>query len=1030
MFLSNASVRRPVAMCALIIALLLLGLNAYRKMGVENMPQMDVPFVTVVTVYPGATPSEIETDIAKKIEDAIASVDGLKHATSSCMENVCQMTLEFEMGVDVDIAAVDVREQLDLIQEELPLAAERPKVLKFDINAKPIVNLGLTGSAPLDTLYDYADNELSDRISTIAGVAEVQTIGGAELEVHVLVDRLALASKGLTTADISRALGENIGKIPSGRVQGNGSEYMVTFDADVKAIDDIGEIELFSVDGSRCYIRDVARIRMGTEERRQAAYVDGSEGVVLRVVKKADANAVELAQRIRAVVEKVRTNLPGGMALTWISDDGDFIQASVDTGVINIWQGVLLTAAVLLLFLHNLRSTIVVTITMPLTVVISLFFMRQLNYTLNMSTLLAIAMSVGILVTNAIVVLESIVSQLAGGHAPKEAARRGAGNVAIAVLASVGTNVVVLFPIAMLTGKIGPFLRPFALTMVVATVVSLLVSFTVTPILSSKLLRPAGTRKGREWFGWFTRSWNRAFAAVENAYERTLRFNERHKWAAILVVAGCAAMVAHALSLAPKVGFTFMSNNDQADLLVKLEFPTRYDLNRTIARTREAERLLSQLPEVRHVFTTTGKVEGVIGKSSEGVYLSQISVRFSSKVERTESMQSLLNRARGLLANFPDAIITVNAPSVIGGQSSPIELEIAGDDLAELDRLAVDVTALARQVEGVADVDPTTRYGKPELKIRPNRAVLADVGLPAMALGRTMRGNIEGLEAATYKRGDRSYDIRVKYVPEQGTTQVAAMLLPGPVGQPVVLPTVADLREERAPVQITRKNKRRISKVYANLVGSMPLGTAVDAISAKIDEADILPTGYEYGFAGEYEIMQETGAGFAEAGLTAMVLTYLLLAAILESFSKPIIILATIPLGLAGVLWGLYLGGESMSMFAMLGMVMLIGIVVNNAILIMGEVANLHDRGEGTHDAMIHAAKSQFRPILMITLAAVLGMLPLAIGRGLGSESRVGIGYASIGGILVSGLLTLVLIPVLYDLMTRKKKTPHGPNDA
>ena len=1020
MFLSNASIKRPVAMGCLLIGLVLLGVNAYRKLGVENLPKMDIPFVTVVTVYPGATPEEVETDIAKKIEDAVVSVDGLKHISSSCMENVCQTLLEFDMSVDQDMAAVDVREKLDLIKSDLPADAEDPKVLKFDVNAKPVLNMGLTGDVGLDELYDYADNQLSDRISTLLGVAEVQIIGGSEREVAVSLDRHALSARGLTSLHVVQALQNGVKKIPSGRIRSHGTEYSVIFDAETATLADIGEIQVTAENGERVRVKDIAVVAMGAEERRQAAFIDGKPGIAIRVVKKSDANAVAVVERVRKAFDSLRKELPGGMELTWVSDDGAFIQSSVDTGVSNILQGVLLTAAILLLFLHNVRSTFVVAISMPITVLIALWFLQLMGYTLNISTLLALALSVGLLVTNSIVVLESIVDRVKRRESPGEASAKGTGEVAVAVLASAGTNIVVLFPIAMMGSKVGEFVRPFAVTMVIATAVSLFTSFTLTPILSSKLLKRVEEGVRRSFFGRFGAWWDRMFSWVERLYERVLRFNERNRWAALLILLAAAVMLVHSLTLVPKVGFTMVRDFDQGELYVKLEFPTYYSLGRTVERTRRVEETLRALPDVRHVFTTIGKVEGIIGKSSEGVYLAQVFIKFCEKMDRDTPVDEIAERVRGMLATLPDAIATVSVPGAIGGQSTPIELEISGDDLRELDRVALNIRRISEEMGGFKDLDTTVRSGKPEIRLYPDRPVLADLGLPVVPLGANLRGNIEGIEAASYKRGDRTYDIRVKYAEEEGTGQVAGFLLPALPGKPMPVTAVAAIRESRAPVQITRMDKRRIAKLTANLRADMPLGTAVNRMLAAIKEENVLPPGYSLRFGGVYEVMAEMMVEFLEAAIMAMLLTYLTLAAILESFTKPFIILATLPLGLVGMIWGLYLSGEALSFFALLGGVMLIGIVVNNAILILSEEQNLMARGESAHNAMIHAARDQLRPIIMITLAAALGMLPLGLGRGLGSEARVGIGWGSIGGIMVSGLLTLIVIPIMYDLLTRR----------
>ncbi len=1021
MFLSDASVRRPIAMSCLIIGLTLLGLNASRQMGLELMPSMDTPYITVMTVYPGATPEQIETDVAKRIEDQVVTIDGLKHVSSSCMENVCQTFLEFELDVDVDIAATDVREKIDLIISEFPEDVEDPKILKYDINATPVVHLALTGDVTLDELYDYADNTLSDRLTVISGVAEVQLIGGAEREVHVMLDRDALVAKGLSSMDVVTAVQNGVRNIPSGRVQEDGREYTVKFDAEYKAVGDIGSLEVANEDGQRTYIRDMGRVVMTTEELRQKALIDGRPCIYIKVIKKAEGNAVRVVNRVRDAMDQLNAALPGGMELVWVTDDGRFIEASVQSAWINVGQGVLLTAAILFFFLYNIRSTLVVAITMPLTILIGLFFMQMMDFTLNTSTLIAIGMSVGILVTNSIVVLEAITKRLVATGDPKEASRQGAKEVTVAVLASAGTNIVVLFPIATMGSLVGQFLRPLAWSMLIMTAVSLFISFTLTPLLCSVMLKPiAKDRKGV--LAWMEAGFNRVLDRFIGAYRAVLGFNERHRPAALGVLALTILLLVHAMSLTGAIGFDIFADPDKAILYVKLEYPTDYDLNHTVERVGAVEDRLRDLPELRHILSSVGKVEGIVGQSTEGVYLAQVLLTFSDRDQRDISIDKLQDEVRSRLADYPECIVTVNIPAIIGGQSQDIEMEIAGPELATLDGLAVQVKEMADGMGGYKDVDTSVRAGKPELAILPDRAVLADLDIPAVGLGATLRANLEGLDAGTFKRGDRNYDIVVELDDQKGKAQVERFMFPAAPGQPVLLTNLAKVDERVVPIQITRKNKRRVSKLFANLAPGMPLGTGVDRINAGIGGEGEFPPGYDHGYAGAYEIMGEMQAEFGGAMLTAVVLVILTLAAILESFKQPWLILVTLPLALIGTLWALAIGGQTLDMFVILGIVMMIGIVVNNAILIMDQF-NVHV-GEGIprHKAMITASCERFRPIIMITLAAVLGMLPLALGRGIGAEMRNGVGIASVGGILVSGLLTLIVMPILYDLFTGKGK--------
>jgi len=1020
MFLSDASIKRPVAMSCLIIGLTLLGLKAWRDMGLELMPRIDAPYITITTVYPGASPEQIETDVAKRIEDQVVTIDGLKHVSSACMENMCQTLIEFEMDVDVDIAATDVREKLDLIKADFPEDVEDPKILKFDINATPVVHMALTGEVTLDELYDYANNTLRDRLTVISGVADVELIGGAKREVHVLLDRDKLAAKGLASIAVVTAIQENVRNIPSGRVQEAGREFAVKFDAEYRSEAAIGTLEIANQDGQRCTINDVGRVVMTTEELRQKARIDGQPAIYIKIIKKAEGNAVRVVNRVRAAMDAINRELPGGMDLVWIADDGRFIEATVQSAWSNVGQGILLTAAILFFFLYNIRSTLVVVITMPLTIIIGLFFMEMADFTLNMSTLIAIGMSVGILVTNSIVVLEAITKRLSQTGNPREAARLGANEVLVAVLASAGTNMVVLFPIAVIGGKIGMFLQPLAWSMLIMTAVSLFISFTLTPLLCSVMLKPV-TNELKGVLACMEAGFNRGLQRLISGYRAILSFNERHRWAALGTLALTILMLLHALSR--DVGFDLATEPDRAQIYVKLEYPTDYDLPRTIARVGEVEERLKDVPELQHILSSVGKVQGIIGQSTQGIYLAQVLLTFSDRDQRRITIDELQEEVRSRLQGYPECVLTVTMPSVIGGQSQDIELEIAGSDLSVLDRLALETRERTDAMAGLLDTDTTVRTGKPELAVLPDRAVLADLDIPAVGLGLTLRTNLEGMDAGTFKRGDRNYDIVVEFEDRLGKDQVEQFLFPAAPGQPIVLTNLSRIEQRTAPIQITRKDKRRVSKLFANLEPGIALGTAVDRLSENIRSEGQFPPGYEFKFAGIYEVMEEMLVEFREAIITAIVLVILTLAAILESFKQPWLILVTLPLALIGVMWSLALSGETLSIFVMLGIVMMIGIVVNNAILIMDQF-NVHvAEGIPRHKAMITAACERFRPIVMITLAAVLGMLPLALGRGIGAELRNGVGIAAVGGILISGILTLIVMPILYDLFTRRSTT-------
>lgn len=1007
-------------MACLLIALTFLGLNSYRKLSVETIPRVDIPYVSITTTWAGSTPSDLEKDVAKKIEDAVSGLDGVKHITAICQENFCNIFIEFQLDINVDTAAVDVREKIDAILGDLPAGCDRPVIEKINVNATAVLTLALTGDATIEEMYDYADNVLSDKFSTVPGVGKVELIGGSEREVHVELDRSLLASAGLTSGDVIGALQANIMSLPAGRVKDNGQEITVKYDAEYDAVEAIGNLEIANRNGMRRYIKDLGHVYMSTEELREKAFLDGRPCIVLRVIKKAEGNTVKVVNMARKRMNEVLGQLPGGMELYWFHDSGEDVQASVDSTLSDIGFGIGLCAAVLFLFLFNFRTTLIVAISMPLTVVISLFFMWLIGYTLNISTLLAIGLSVGILVSNSIVVLENVVKRFDDIPNSWEAARVGTNEVAVAVLASAGTNVVVMLPIGMMSSMVGKIFVPFAVATLIVNLVSIFISFTLTPILCALFLKPNAGKKKRG-LALLADKWNGVIMGIGLRYSAFLRFICRSRVVIALVIIGAVVLLLHSFSFAGKLGFDFFSPEDHAKIFIKIEFPTDYDLAKTTARLHKIEERLKGYSDMKHMLSASGKVDSIGGSASNGVYLAQIQLAFKNKLEREWSIFKRVDEISQLLSDETDCIITVAVESVMGGISSPLEMKITGDDLAVLDKVGTEVKNMVSSLPDAGDIDSTIRDGKPQLLISPKRAVLSDVGMPAASLGTIMRGNLEGIEAATYKSGDRSYDIRVKFKEQPGQEQVGQFMLPGNAGMPVPLETFANVEKKLIPVQIMRHDKMRTVNITGTLKPGGKLGLLLNDVKANLKEKNMLPPGYEVNWGGDSEMLGDAIADFLEAAILAIVLTYLVLSAILESFIRPFLIMFTLPLGLIGILWALRLTNIGISIFVLLGSVMLIGVVVNAAVLIIDRLGQLTAGGMSRREAMFTAMADTFRAVIMVILASGIGMLPMALSNGISSEMRRGIGIASTGGIVVSGLLSIIIIPLLYVFFTKKQ---------
>lgn len=1025
MFLSDISLKRPIAMTVVLLVLALFGFLAWRTAGVDLVPLVDVPYVTVTVVYPGATPEEIETAVVRKIEDAVSQVDGLKHMTATCANNFCQVMLEFHLDRDVDTVATDVREKIDLIVNDLPSGAEKPNVAKFDVNATPVVTMALTSSSAKTVengdLYDYADNRLSSRFSSLPGVASVELIGGEKREVVVEVDRRKLAAKGLTLAEVVGKVGKGNIKIPSGEIDEAGRSAALTFDAEAKEPSELGAIELGRPGGAKVYLRDVAKFHFGTKRAESLAYFNGEPAVVLKITKKGEANAAKVVDLVRSAAEKAKAELPAGMSLNWVRDDGAYVHATVRGGFDSIWQGILLTGAILVLFLSEWSSALVAFVSIPVTIIIALIVFPFFDCTFNLVTMSAVGISSGILVANSIVVLENIAArfQRGGDGSVKATVAKAAGQIAVAVCASALTNIVVFLPIATMKTLAGRFFVPFAIVITAATFASLFVSFTLTPILSSMFAgRGAGVNRALTFV---LAPWNACYNATARFYRATLFPALRHP---VLLIAAVAVLSAAGFAyLVPRLQLDFIPTMDKGEMTVRLEYPADTALEKTAERTLALARKIGSLkdaagdPLAQSVTISVGKTQGILGAVSQGAYLAEIAVKLKDMTARRETIQDVAERLRDVCREEPDVIWSALVPLVIGGSAQSAEFRILGDDFDTLNAVGLATAREAAADPSCADVSHSIRIGRPETRLYPKRAVLNDLGVTPDVLGTSLRASFAGLKCSRFTKGDRSYDVRVRFAEEDGFSQVDALNFPGVDGVPFALDSVARKERVMKPVQIVRSMKRRAVTVYANNARGYGLGTTLGVLRAAAGKH--LPPGCETTVGGTAEYMDETFGEFALVTSVAIILTYLLLAAIMESWTMPFVVLFTVPFAYLGMFAALWVTHTTFTVFGLLAGIMLVGVVVNAAILIVDERTMLLGRGIAPRAATLKASAAKFRPVLMSSAASLFGMLPMALGSGLGSELRAAIGIGSVGGILLSAVVSLYLIPALTSLARR-----------
>ncbi|MDD3154682.1 MAG: efflux RND transporter permease subunit [Victivallaceae bacterium] len=1010
MTLCEISLKRKVAMCAFILMLLFLGLAMYRTIGIDTLPKFDVPYIQISTVYPGASPEEIEVDVAKRIEDAVASIDGLKHTTSVCMENLCATTLEFEIGTDVDLMVHEVREKLNTIADDFPALVEKPKLGKLNINAIAVVTLVLTGPCSTDELYDYADQTLSDRFSSIPGVGEVRIHGGNEMQLHVILDRKKLQESNLTIAEIVSRINSANMKLPAGRIRQNGTEMNITYDAEYRDIESLKNLEISSTVGKRIYLGDLAEIKLMSKEIRQLASFNGQPGIQLEIVKKSNANAVKVIDEVKKRYGEITSGqrLPGGMKLNWFKDSGAFIHASVNDAWSSIALGVLLTAVVLVLFLHDIRAAFIAAITMPTSIVISFIAMKLLGYTFDMMTLVSLGCATGTLVTNAVIVLENIFKHMQSGRSPQAASISGTQEVMNAVAASALTNVVVFVPVALMGSVVGLLIGPFAGVNVIVTLASLFMSFTLTPILSSVLLSGKARQPGA-LLRFVFRSWDFVYFAMEHFFIRGVIFTKSHSGMVIVGITGISILLM-AISI-PHLAMSFLPTNDKGEISITLEFPPNSALDSSAKTTAAIVQELKKRNDVAGVAATTGYLNAMVGQVSEGVHLSEISLYLVEK-EKRGSVFEVARALRKQLANYDNLRYSVNIPNPMGSSGAEVIAYITGSDSDVLRAEGQRAMKILKESDIAMDIDSSLRGTKPRMNLIPQRAVLRNLGVSETMLGNSVLGFFDGIEAGTYKVGSRTYDIRVKASEEERFDSARNIVIGSLNGRPVNIDVLTTMESSPVSISMIRQDKERSVWIYCNPAKGAVLGEVVNLLRAKIGTT--LPPGYKLSFYGPAEVMESGAADFANVFVIAIVMTYLLIAGLMESWTRPFLILFTIPLGFAGMFFALYLSGEAMSMIAMLSGVMMIGIVVNDAILMMDETSVLIAGGMKPHDAMLQAVKNKHKAMLMTSFTSVVGMLPLAFGSGMGAELRANCGIGVVGGLIYAAVATLFLIPALY----------------
>ena len=1023
MFLAKLSVDRPVLTTVILMVFIIFGGLAFRTLNLNNMPKVEIPYATVTTIYPGAGPKEIETLITKKIEDAISTISQIKRIESYNLDGAGITIVEFELSKDVDVASQEMKDKVDQILNELPSDAKEPIIQKIDLNAKPIMDIVLSGDVDSRELYQVASTDLKDRLSQINGVADIKISGGQEREIRIALDNKVVYENFISLPQLLGILGSQNIDLPSGTFKISDQEYSVRVKGKFQSTKELKNLEIPTVFGNKRLGQIADVVDGGKEIRKRVIYFDAETGISdsnavrLSVVKSSDGNEVEVSDAVHAALPDILKALPEGLSLKIVSDNSIFTRSSVEDTTSNISLGVLLTSLILFLFLFNIRSTIIVALSMPASIISTFLLFQWFDMSLNMMSLMGISVSVGVLTSNSVVVLENIFRHKDMGNSPKEASLKGTTEVAVAVIAATLTNVVVFLPIANMSSIVGMFMKEMALAAAFSTIFSLLFSFTLTPMLASKMIRKDGkVNKIAKKADKFYEMW-------DNFYRKILTATLKNKFVSFgIILVSFILFVASVLFFGPKIGFDMMPQSDNGRVQVTVELPQEYNLHETgeVLKTMEAK--IKNYPGITNIVTELGKITDV----NTGTNVARMDINLVLANERDKDLKYYISSFVKDLSEIPNSrLLTVDYKQEMAGGNAALQFFLMGQDIDTLNSLKDEIYEKIKDVPGLINFDQSSREGKPEITITPNRKKLSETGISAQEIALTVRAALEGIEASKYLESGDEYDIIVTMNDKSvdSPEKIGRISLPSRNGNVYRLSQLASINFTKSYSKILHRDKYVSIQFTGSPAPGVPLGDITKEIEKRLEEIK-LPAGYKIKWSGMAEMMGEMVSDMSFAFVLAMLLTYLLLAAVLESFVQPFFILLTVPLAIIGVLASLYYTGISFAITSLMAIIMLIGIVVNNAILMLDYTNQLvRENNIGVKEALIEACPTKLKPIIMTTLAIILGMLPLAIGIGSsGVEMRQPLGVVSIGGLLVSTVLTLFVLPAFYYIFEDRKK--------
>ena len=1000
------------------VAILVLGLMGFQRLGSDLFPDVSFPAIAVTVPYPGASPAEVESLVVKPLEDAVVSLNGIDRVRSFAREGSGLLFVMFKLGVDVSEAASEVRERVSQVRYRMPEETREPIIQRFDVSGAPVLTYTLRGTGSLSALREYAEDTLRPALEQVPGVAAVDVKGGAKRQVNVELDRARLDALKLTPgAVVAQLRAENL-NVPAGHFAEGTREISVRTMAEFENVDQVRDtIVATAPDGSAVRLRDIARVLDGFEEMRTRVRVNGDEAVTLEIRKQSGQNTVQVALGTKAKMAELEPTFPAGVNASLIIDQARFIEGNIKQVEEDIVFGGLMAILVILLFMLDLRSTLISAVALPTSVIGTFFVMYVLGYTLNMMTLLAMSLAIGLLIDDAVVVRENTFKHLERGKSPWQAALDGTAEVALSVLATTATIVAVFMPIAFVEGMVGQFFRQFGITISAAVIISTFVAFTLDPMLSSRFAAAPGAKRG-VIAATLVRPFEWVHAQIEQTYRALLGWALRNKLIVGALAIGSLFFMGY---IAKLTGEEFVNAEDRGQFVVEAELPAGTSLEETARATQSVENELLTHPQIKVVFATLGP-DGQVNKVNWRVVT-------STKLERSESLNEMKEVARQAALKLTGARISVTDPAFVEGAATeaPIMINVRGDQYADIERVTTEIEKILHSTPGIGDIQVRHSPGRPELAVAIDRVRAADRGLSAAEVAMALRTAVEGDEAGKLRQDGQKQDIPIQVRLDERYRTDASMLanlsLSTPRG-PVKLGDVVKIERSAGPQVIERENRHRQITIWATPLGR-PLGDVAQEFQPRIAKIE-LASGMSIFYDGQLRLMAENNSAMLMALLLGVVFIYIVLASQFESFIHPLTIMVTLPLALVDGILGLFLTKNTLAMGALIGMILLMGLVTKNAILLVDRaIVRVRDQGETPLQAILEAGPERLRPILMTSAAMTLGMLPTATSNAEGSEFRAPMAIAVIGGVVSSTLLSLIVVPVVYVSIENIKMLPR-----